>query len=470
MQSMSAHLLFAQAASACGSELTRACLLEEASSVTEWTGGGLHVPQNPAENSPGECFALLRINADGFTIDEELTDANEGIFNCVARERHRRHDPVVPSSPAGALVDEFLRATITGLCTAGIFAIAASGLVLTYTTTGIFNFAHGAVGMLAAFSYWQLLEWGLPAGVSVVVVLLVLAPLFGIARRGRRHARPQRRARRPRRLVVSVALLAASLALAVWVWPPDEARPLDSFFEGNFVTIFGVRVSWHEALAFLIAIGVALGLRLLLRGTRAGITMRAVVDDRGLASLNGAHPDRSAMLAWSLGCSLAALAGILLAPLQQLAHLPLTLLIVNAYAAAMLGRLRNLPLTFLGAALLGLLDSYGFTYLPDDGSLEPYFRSFRPAIPVVVLFIVLIVLPSARLRTGAAKRRVSAPRPSWVSAGLLAAAIVAGGRRARRRPERRRCLAGGEGRRPRPRSPSRSSRSSAGRARCACAR
>jgi branched-chain amino acid transport system permease protein len=323
-------------------------------------------------------------------------------------------------------LDEFLTATITGLCTAGIFAIAASGLVLTYTTTGIFNFAHGAVGMLAAFSYWQLLDWGLPAAVAVAVVLLVLAPLFGVlvevvAMRGLRDA-PE-----TSRLVVSVALLAAALGLAIWLWPPDEARPLDVFFEGNFVTILGVRVTWHEVLAFLLAIAVAIGLRLLLRGTRVGITMRAVVDDRGLAALNGARPDRSAMVAWALGCSLAALAGILLAPLQTLAHLPLTLLIVNAYAAAMLGRLRHLPLTFVGAALLGLLDSYGFSYLPDRGALEPYFRSFRPAIPVVVLFIVLIVLPSARLRTSSTQRRVSAPRPSWTSALALAAAVVAGG-------------------------------------------
>ena len=58
-------------------------------------------------------------------------------------------------------MEEFLTATIIGLATAGIFAIAASGLVLTYTTTGIFNFAHGAIGMLAAFSFWQLREWGL---------------------------------------------------------------------------------------------------------------------------------------------------------------------------------------------------------------------------------------------------------------------------------------------------------------------
>jgi branched-chain amino acid transport system permease protein len=323
-------------------------------------------------------------------------------------------------------VDEFLTATITGLATAGIFAIAASGLVLTYTTTGIFNFAHGAVGMLAAFSYWQLLDWGLPTAVAAVLVIVVIAPLFGavielVVMRGLNDA-PE-----ASRLVVSVALLAASLALAIWIWPPDEARPLDAFFEGNFVSILGVRLSWHEILAFLLAIAVAIGLRILLRNTRAGITMRAVVDDRGLASLNGARPDRTSLFSWALGCSLAALAGILLAPLQTLAHLPLTLLIVNAYAAAMLGRLKNLPLTFAGALLLGLLDSYGFFYLPDSGTLQPWFQSFRPAIPVVVLFLVLIALPSARLRTSASRRRLAAPRPAWGGALTMAAVLLAVG-------------------------------------------
>jgi branched-chain amino acid transport system permease protein len=323
-------------------------------------------------------------------------------------------------------LDEFLTATITGLATAGIFAIAASGLVLTYTTTGIFNFAHGAVGMLAAFAYWQLLDWGLPIWAAVALVLLVIAPGFGAAIE-RFIMRGLNNATETARLVVSVALLAASLALAMWIWPPDAARPLARFFVGKSVSIAGVPISWHEVLAFVLAVVVAIGLAILLRGTRTGITMRAVVDDRGLASLNGARPDRAAMLAWALGCSLAALAGILLAPMQQLAHLPLTLLIVNAYAAAMLGRLRNLPLTFVGAVLLGLLDSYAFTYRPEEGTLGDLFLSFRPAIPVLVLFLVLVLLPSARLRTSAGIRRLAAPRPTWPGSIFMAVAIVAAG-------------------------------------------
>lgn len=93
-QAVSAWLLFAQSATACGAELTRQCLLQQAGQVTEWTGGGMHAPQNPAENMPSACFALLQLTSDGFVVDEELTNANEGIFNC-------EEDNLVPVTVGG---------------------------------------------------------------------------------------------------------------------------------------------------------------------------------------------------------------------------------------------------------------------------------------------------------------------------------------------------------------------------------
>ena len=94
-------------------------------------------------------------------------------------------------------MDTFLQYTILGLVTGGVYGIAASGLVVTYTTSGIFNFAHGAVAMLAAFTYWQLrFGWGWPAPIALLVVLGVLAPLLGAAAVRRRHAGAAQR--RPR--------------------------------------------------------------------------------------------------------------------------------------------------------------------------------------------------------------------------------------------------------------------------------
>jgi ABC-type branched-subunit amino acid transport system substrate-binding protein len=81
-QAVSAFLLFAQAASECGADLTRTCMIENAGSVTSWTGGGMHAEMNPSAGSAPQCFAFIAVTPGSFTVDEELTQPNEGIFNC----------------------------------------------------------------------------------------------------------------------------------------------------------------------------------------------------------------------------------------------------------------------------------------------------------------------------------------------------------------------------------------------------
>jgi branched-chain amino acid transport system permease protein len=322
-------------------------------------------------------------------------------------------------------MEQFVQATIIGLATASILAVAATGLVLTYTTTGIFNFAHGALGMLGAFAYWQLrVDWGWPAPLALLVVLGVLAPLAGalierVIMRGLTDA-PE-----SVRVVVTISLLVALLGAGLWIWDPGDPYPIRRFWGVSSIEVAGVVVPYHEVAAMATAAALAVGLRLLLYSSRPGIAMRAAVDDRSLAALNGARPDRSAMLAWAIGCACAALSGILMAPLIQLAHLPLTLLIVNAYAAAMIGRLRNLPMTFLGAVVVGLLDAWAIRYLPKDSIV---LNQFRFALPAIVLFAVLLVLRQPRPRGHGMKRtREVVPRPSWTGSLITAAAFVGAG-------------------------------------------
>jgi hypothetical protein len=82
MQAVSSLLLFARAAGACGTALDRACLLDQATAVSSWTGGGLHAEQDPSTATPSACFVLLRLVDGGFEVDEELTRPTDGIFNC----------------------------------------------------------------------------------------------------------------------------------------------------------------------------------------------------------------------------------------------------------------------------------------------------------------------------------------------------------------------------------------------------
>lgn len=341
-------------------------------------------------------------------------------------------------------MDQFLTFTIFGIVTAAIYAVAASGLVLTYTTSGIFNFAHGAFGMLAAFVYWKLrVDWGAPAPVALVAVLVVIAPAFG-ALVERIIFRGLQDVSEVTKLVVSVSLLFGVYQGAQILFDPNQSRRLPGFFNGNAIDLGVVDLQWHDAITIIAAFVVAILLRFLLFSTRTGFAMRAVVDDRPLAQLTGSRPDRSAMLAWAFGTSLAALSGILLAGSQGvLKHLDLTLLVINAYAAAMIGRLRSLPLTFLGALILGLGESYAVGYLPTNQSITSVFgyqledpislSGLRPAFPVIVLFLVLLFLPPLRVRAGGIqKSREYIPMPPvrrWIVGtavlGLVAALVAA---------------------------------------------
>jgi branched-chain amino acid transport system permease protein len=338
-------------------------------------------------------------------------------------------------------LDDFLTFTIIGLVTGSLYAIAASGLVVTYTTSGIFNFAHGATGMFAAFVYWKLrVDLGWPAPIALAAVLLVIAPLFGAVVE-RVIIRGLWNVSEVTKLIVSISLLFGVYSAATILFSPNVGRRLPGFFDGNSIDLGVYDMSWHEAITILAAALTALALRFLLFGTRSGIAMRAVVDDRDLSRLNGGRPDRSAMISWAIGSSLAALAGILLAGSQgALTHIPLTLLVVNAYGAAMFGRLRSLPLTFLGAALIGLAESYAIGYLKLDTPLGSFFghqlvtplslNGIRAAIPVLILFVVLLFLPPLKVRAGAqlkSREIIPAPGPArWlIGTVVLGAAAFA---------------------------------------------
>jgi branched-chain amino acid transport system permease protein len=297
-------------------------------------------------------------------------------------------------------VQQFLQYTILGLVLGGVYGIAAAGLVVTYTTSGIFNFAHGAIAMLAAFTYWQVrFGWGWPAPVALIVVLGILAPLLGallylVIMRGLQNTSEVAK------IVVPVSVALGFLALAVWVWDPAPRSPriIRKFFGPNStVKIFGVNITWHEIIAMLVAVAIAIGLRILFVRTRAGVAMRAVVDDPDLVRLTGGRPQRLALLSWALGASLAALAGVLITPIQggAMSANALTLLVIDAFAAAMFGRLRSVPRTFVGGLVLGLAGAYVIGYFPQRWT---WTSSFRLSLPMILLFVVLLVLPQDRLR------------------------------------------------------------------------
>src|SRR5687767_3799723 len=124
----------------------------------------------------------------------------------------------------------FLTYTVVGIVTGSIYAIAAAGIVVTYTTSGIFNFAHGSIGMIAAFTYWELrVNRNWPAPVAFVMVVFILAPAMG-ALIERALMRRLEGATVATTLVISLGLLVMFLGAAQGIWDPGDARNLPEFF------------------------------------------------------------------------------------------------------------------------------------------------------------------------------------------------------------------------------------------------
>ena len=319
----------------------------------------------------------------------------------------------------------FLTYTIFGLVLGGVYAIAASGLVLTYNTSGIFNFAHGAEAMLGAFVYWEVrYSWGWPTPLALIAVLGVFGPLMG----GLLYIgimRGLRDTAEVAKVVVTVALMLGMLYLSDWFWNPITPRTVTPFFGiRSQVTIFGASVTTHQLIALACAVLIGVALRVFFYRTRTGVAMRGAVDDPGLLQLNGLNPERVAAMSWAMGSFLAVLAGVLLPPISggALEANSLTLLVIDAFAAAVFGRLRSIPRTFFGAAVLGLAAEYVLAYAPKTWE---WASNFRVSLPMIVLFVVLIVLPQDRLRGATVIRtRERAHLPSMRSALIAAASLV----------------------------------------------
>jgi branched-chain amino acid transport system permease protein len=317
----------------------------------------------------------------------------------------------------------FISLVIAGIVTGSIYAVSASGLVVTYNTTGIFNFAHGAVGMILAYLFWQLWQgWHWPALLALAAVLLVAAPLLGAVIE-RAVMRPLYGVSTNIRLAVTLGLLLLLEGAASSIWSQSNVYIMPEFFSGHQVSIGGVNLSYEQLITIAVAVAAALFLRLFFKRTRSGVAMRAVVDDPSLASLAGAPSGRIASYAWMIGVMFAGVAGILIAPSSNMSILPLIELVIFGYAAAVVGRLRSIPLTFLGAMILGIGNSMVVGYGPQSDVSD-----IQAALPMVMLFIVLLLIPEVRLTVGRVVRvrvpHVASATTNLVGGGLVLVAVV----------------------------------------------
>jgi ABC-type branched-subunit amino acid transport system ATPase component/branched-subunit amino acid ABC-type transport system permease component len=280
---------------------------------------------------------------------------------------------------------------IIGIVTGSVYGLAGVGLVLTYKTSGIFNFAQGALATVAAYAFYYLnvdikLAWPVAALISVLILGAVLGLGFEVMAR--------RVARGPLawRIVATIGIVLIVEAVFTIVHGASTLTT-PHFLSQSTVQIFGAYVTYEQIIVTVISLGAAIALYVFFRTARLGKAMRAVVDDPDLLGLAGTSPERVRRWAWVIGSVFAAMSGVLLAPSVPLDPNVLTLLIVQAFGAAAIGRFTSLPLTLAGGLAIGIVSSVLTEYINSTSLLA----GLPPSLPFIVLFLVILFSPRGRL-------------------------------------------------------------------------
>ena len=311
---------------------------------------------------------------------------------------------------------------ILGITAGSVYGLTGTGLVLTYKTSGIFNFAQGAVATTGAYVFYILHDdvLHLPAVPTALICVFVLGPVLGLGLEAMARRLAGASATMQVAATVGLVLVVQGFFSATF---GTLARTFPAWLPQHAVSIGGAFVGEDQMIITGIALAATVALFLFFRLTRLGLAMRGVVDNPELLDLGGTSPAAVRRWSWIIGSSFATLAGILLAPTLNLDAVVLTLLVVQAFGAAAIGRFSSLPLTYLGGLVIGVAASIATKYVVTASAA---LAGLPASIPFIVLFLVLLFTPRSRL----ADRRVRRPRPAAAySAPIrvqLAGAVVLG--------------------------------------------
>jgi branched-subunit amino acid ABC-type transport system permease component len=283
----------------------------------------------------------------------------------------------------------FMQTIFSGMVSGTIYGILAMGFVVTYKSTRVLNLAHGGMAMFLAFVALSFLHRDMNYAVAMLLTALV-AVVMGITvdwtvMRPLRNRPPLDSA------VASLGLLLTLQGLAVIIFGAQE-KVFPAAVPLRFVNVLDYNFSYPQLLAMgCVAVAVAL-VGVLFKWTRAGMAIRAYVENPSSARLLGVSPVYVSTIAWSMAALLAALAGVLLAPLTLLDTLRMPLFSVKALVAALLGGLTSLSGALLGGLLLGLAEAYFQGYV-----------NFRSSVEYLPFLLVVVALLYQGFRRGAGR-------------------------------------------------------------------
>jgi branched-chain amino acid transport system permease protein len=282
---------------------------------------------------------------------------------------------------------------VSGITYGAAFALVALGFLVLYNATGVINFAHGDLMSLGAYlAFWLIAQhhfpvvWGYVAALALMAVVGVVLERIAYAPLRKRPV-----------LVVVVSTLGAATAIraAVNLWQGAALRELPSPVSSGGISFAGTVVPYQSMLVVGVALVVIPGVLVILRRTSLGRQLRATADDREAAEVSGVNVRGLTILTFAASSTLAALAGIVVAPVVGLNLTFGFSLMLGAFAAAVLGGFGSVGGAVLAGVGLGLLQQVVGGY---------YFQAYSQSVPFAVMIIAIVIRPSGIFSSQSAQR------------------------------------------------------------------
>ena len=276
---------------------------------------------------------------------------------------------------------------ISGISQGCVYGLIALGFVLIYKATEMVNFAQGDIMMIGAFvayTFLDILEWPFLAGVIATVIIMAIVGVILERLFMRRMIGEPPFAT----LMLTIGLSFLLRAIAGSVWGSDT-RGVTTPFAGSVVSI-GEVVVGYENIAIVLGTALLIAmLYLFFRSTRIGIAMQAASENQLAAYYVGIPVKRIYSLVWAISTMIAAVAGILIAPVS-LVDPQLGFMGIKAFAAAIVGGFGSLPGAIVGGLIVGIAEQFAGLYLPPG---------FADTTAYLILLLVLVARPEGIFST-----------------------------------------------------------------------
>jgi branched-subunit amino acid ABC-type transport system permease component len=315
----------------------------------------------------------------------------------------------------------------SGISDGSVYSLAALGLVLTFKTSGIFNFAIGAQAAASAYVFYSFrIDAGMPWPFAAALALLLVGLLGSLLLE--RIAFWLDEAPPIMRVVATIGLIVLLQSLFTGLYGSATLQ-FPPFLSQHQVSLGGTRVLMSQIIVTVLALVSTVGLSLFFRRNKIGLAMQALVDDPELLASEGTSPVTVRRYAWAIGSSFVSISGMLIAPVLGIDVGRMLLLYIAAFGAAALGAFDNLAATFGAAIVIGVVSNV----LSDElaGNSSAWVAGLYTQVPFLALVAALLLVPRARLIERGGRRyrkfapiRQLPPRFNLVAAGATLALLL----------------------------------------------